>query len=149
MKYILTLLLLTLLFSSCNKENRFSKRLMKGDVWTITNLTVNDEYYGLYGNWRVEDVDIYDSIPSIQWEANNQTTNFQWQFQDKGKIFEIVYGDPSCVNCTTPPNALDFQCYFLSGKYDVKVHKRNKMIFESNSTIGFDGKKVVIWIERN
>lgn len=148
MKYIITILLSILILSACNKEKRFSKRLMQGDVWTITNLTVNDQYYGYYGSWLVEDVDIYNAVPSIQWNANNQSTSFQWQFQDKGKTFEIVYKDPSCENCTTPPSDLAFQCYFLSGKYEVVTHKKDKMVFESNSTLGFNGKTVKIRIDK-
>jgi hypothetical protein len=148
MRHVLYILFFTLLFSACNKEKRFSKRLIKGDVWSITDLTVSDEAYGIKGSWLVEDIDIYDSVPSIQWEENGQTTNFHWQFQNKGKTFEIVYKDPTCVNCSTPPEALDFQCYFLSGKYDVIVHKRDKMVFESNSTIGFKGEKVKIRVDR-
>ncbi|WP_159038362.1 hypothetical protein [Brumimicrobium mesophilum] len=150
MRYLLYFVVTLLLVSSCNKEKRFSKKLMKGDNWTITNLTVDDESYGYYGNWLVEqDVNIYDSIPKIQWTSNGENATFQWQFQDKGKTFEIVYKDPTCVNCTTPPEDLDFQCYFLSGKYEVIKHKKDLMEFNSLNTIGFKGKEVKIKIERN
>jgi len=122
---------------------------MKGEIWKIVSLTVDGDYYGYYGTWLVtQDVNIYDSVPSIQWSGNSQTATFQWQFQDKGKTFEISYKDPTCVNCTTPPEELDFQTYFLSGKYEVEVHKKDKMRFLSNNTIGFPGQKVVISIDR-
>jgi hypothetical protein len=143
------LFLIILLLLSCNKEPRFSKKLMKGETWKISGLTVDDEYYGYYGNWLVtQDVNIYDSVPSIEWSGNGQTAMFQWQFQDKGKTFEISYKDPTCVNCSTPPEDLDLQCYYLSGKYEVEVHKKDKMRFLSNNTIGFPGQKVVISIDR-
>ena len=41
-----------------------------------------------------------------------------------------------------------FQCQNFSGVYSVKEHKKKSMSFESNSTIGFSGKKVVIKIEK-
>lgn len=40
------------------------------------------------------------------------------------------------------------QCVNFSGTYEVIEHKRKTMKFESSSTIGFSGKKVVITIEK-
>jgi hypothetical protein len=143
------LFLIFVLIISCNKEKRFSKKLMKGETWKIVSLTVDGDYYGSYGDWLVtQDVDIYDSVPSIQWSSNSKYTTFQWQFQDKGKTFEISYKDPTCVNCSTPPEDLDFQCYYLSGKYDVDLHKKYRMRFVSTNTIGFPGQKVEISIDK-
>jgi hypothetical protein len=147
--FILLLVVFSLLQLSCNKEKRFSKKLMKGETWKIANLTVDGAPYSFYGDWLVtQDVNIYDSVPSILWTSNGQTATFNWQFQDKGKTFEIAYKDPSCVNCTTPPEDLDFQCYFLSGKYEVDIHKKSRMRFVSSNTVGFPGQKVEISIDR-
>ncbi len=148
-KILFITILLSLAFTSCNKEKRFSKKLMKGEQWKIVSLTVDGNYYGYYGTWLVtQDVNIYDSVPSILWSGNGQNATFQWQFQDKGKTFEIAYKDPTCVNCTTPPEELDFQAYFLSGKYDVVIHKKDRMRLVSSSTIGFPGQKVEISVDR-
>ena len=149
MKKLALLFIAFSLLLSCNKEKRFSNKLMKGETWRIVGITVDEQFYGHYGQWLVtQDVDIYDSVPGIEWNANSQKATFQWQFQDKGKTFEIAYKDPTCVNCTTPPEELDFQTYFLSGKYDVVVHKKDRMRFVSSNTVGFPGKRVEINVDR-
>jgi hypothetical protein len=149
MRFITSILFLSILLLSCNKEKRFSKKLMKGETWKIVSLTVDGDYYSPYGTWLVtQDVNIYDSVPSVQWSSNGQNATFQWQFQDKGKTFEISYKDPTCINCSTPPEDLDFQCYYLSGKYEVDLHKKDRMRFVSSNTIGFPGKKVEISIDK-
>ncbi len=149
MKNLLYISILFLVVISCNKEKRYSTKLMKGETWRVKGVYVDEEYYGWGGTWKItSDVDIYDSIPGALWSANSQTAAFQWQFQDKGKSFMISYKDPSCVNCTTPPDELDFQCYFLSGKYSVEQHKNIAMKFTSIETVGFPGKNVRIEIEK-
>lgn len=149
MKYIISILVAFSLLLSCNKEKRYSSKLMKGETWKVTGVYVDEEYYGFGGTWEItSDVDIYDSIPGALWSANGQSTTFQWQFQDKGKSFVISYKDPTCVNCTEAPEELDFQCYFLSGKYNVERHKKKTMKFTSTETVGFPAKSVRIEIEK-
>lgn len=149
MKKFLYFSIIILLVASCNKEQRYSGKLMKGETWKLTGVYVDGAYYGFGGNWTItSDVNIYDSIPSAVWSGNKQTARFEWQFHDKGKSFVISYNDPTCINCPTPPEDLDFHCYFLSGKYDVTRHKKNQMKFVSTQTVGFPGQTVHIDIEK-
>lgn len=145
----LCLLVLTTLFVSCSKEKRFSKRLMKGETWQVTEVVVSGEKSTLLGSWLItSDVDIYDSIPSTNWTMNTFDASFVWQFQNKGKEFEIQY-TPECVECED--NGLDTLDVFanaLSGKYKVEKHGLKKMIFKSSATKGWNGSEVSITIEK-
>lgn len=150
MKYLIPIFLaFSLVLVSCNKEKRYSQKLMKGEKWKVTGVYVDEEFYGWGGTWKItSDVDIYDSVPGALWSAKGQTAAFQWQFQDKGKAFVLSYKDPTCVNCTEAPEDLDFQAYFLSGKYTVECSKNKSMKFTSKETAGFPGKNVRIDLQK-
>lgn len=143
------LFLLLISFYSCNKEKRYSTKLMKGEIWEVKMISVNGENLQLFGNWKItSDVNIYDSVPSAEWSYANQDAVFEWQFIDKGKSFHLQYFQ-LCEECFGDQlDELDYKTYDLTGKYEVERHGKNKMQFTSSSTIGYTGKTVEIHIQR-
>ena len=84
--------ILLIIGTACNKEKRFSNKLMKGETWEVRNITVDGNSLGINGQWQITtDVDIYDSVPRLQWIFNNEDAVCEWQFQDKGKSFQLNY----------------------------------------------------------
>ena len=80
--YLLPLLALV----ACNKEKRFSKRLMRKETWLVKAIVIDGTKSQVNGVWTIsKDVDIYDSIPNASWSWKNQDAVANWQFQDKGK----------------------------------------------------------------
>jgi hypothetical protein len=144
MKKLIYLFSILVLFA-CNKEKRFSKRLMKKEKWEVVNVYVDGTKSEFFGIWSVStNVDIYDSVPSAIWNLNNQDAVANWQFQDKGKSFVLQY-QQQCIECDgVDLDSLDYFTYNISGKYDVEKHGFNKMIFKSNSTNLYSGKEVII-----
>jgi len=141
---------ITILFLSCQKDKLYSKRLMKGETWTVQSITINDTLSSISGSWEItQDVNIFDSVPQALWKNNNDDALFQWQFHEKAKKFYINY-QLLCAECE--PNTIDtldnFN-YALSGQYDVLQRTKKQMKFESSTTQGFSGKKVEIVITRN
>lgn len=139
----------TLLLVACNKEKRYSNKLMKGETWEVRNVTVDGNSVAFFGQWNItSDVDIYDSVPRLEWLYDSQDAVCEWQFQDKGKSFVLNYYQLCEENFATDLDSLDYVAYHLSGAYSVERHGRKKMTFESTTTKEFPGKKVVISIER-
>jgi len=141
---------IVLFLFACNKEKRYSHKLMKGETWEVRNITVDGNSLATYGQWKVtSDVDIYDSVPRVQWLVDNQDALFEWQFQKKGKVFQLNYIQ-LCEECDgTALDDLDYMTYDLTGSYDVERHGRKKMWFTSTTTLAYPGKLVRISIERN
>jgi hypothetical protein len=144
MKYLIAFSFLITLFA-CSKDKFYSKRLMKGETWTVQSITINDTLSEISGEWEItQGVNIYDSVPQAYWKQNAYDAIFQWQFHEKAKKFYINY-QVLCEECE--PNTLDTLDYFanaLSGEYDVLQRKRKSMEFESSTTLGFSGKTVRI-----
>lgn len=140
---IITLTLFSLV--SCNKEKRFSNRLMKGENWLVKEVKIDGQLSQINGNWKiVSDVNIYDSVPSAYWTHGNFDADFVWQFQQKGKELILQYTS-TCLECQNDElDTLDFFVDALSGTYKVEKHGLGKMTFESTETKGFSGKKVSI-----
>ncbi len=134
---------------SCNKEKRFSNRLMKKEKWQVVDIYVDGTKSQFFGNWTVsQNVDIYDSVPSTIWMWDNQDAVFNWQFQDKGKSFQLNY-QQQCLECNASDlDSLDYFLYNISGKYQVQKHGLNKMIFTSTNSFLYSGKKVEINIRK-
>ena len=156
MKYLIAFSFLITLFA-CNKDKFYSKRLMKGETWTVQSIKINDTLSEISGSWEItQGVNIYDSVPQTYWTKRvlgnpdilYYDAIFQWQFHEKAKKFYINY-QVLCEECE--PNTLDTLDNFanaLSGEYDVLERSRKIMQFESKSTLGFSGKKVEIVIEK-
>jgi len=147
-KYVIGCLIL-LLFVSCNKEKHFSNKLMKGEIWQVKDITVDGASISPYGNWLVtSDVNIYDSVPEVSWEGNDEDAVFEWQFQNKGKNFRLQYVQLCEEINGADLDSLDYWAYYLTGNYTVEKHGRNQMVFLSDSTLKYTGQTVEIAIER-
>lgn len=140
---------LLIITAACNKEKRYSKRLMKGETWTVLSVSIDGSTSTFDGEWFItSDVDIYDSVPSLQWIADNQDAVCEWQFQNKGKSFQLNYSYLCSEPMATDLDSLDYFSDGLSGTYDVVNHGTRYMEFESMNTKSHAGKPVVIAIRR-
>lgn len=150
MKKIGILAMLITLVVACNKEKRFSRRLIKGENWEVSSLTVDGNSINVGGSWKVVGDNIYESVPRIEWTDNgSDATIIEWQFQEKGDKYQFNYVQ-LCEECDgTQMEDLDYTAYAITGKYDVERHKRKEMIFTSTETVGYKGKKVEIKISRD
>jgi hypothetical protein len=148
MKYLVLISVAVFLFF-CNKEKRYSKKLMKGEVWVVTGIQADGKSLDFYGTWHIlSEQDIYDSVPQALWKNGNEEAVFEWQFQSKGKKFQLNYVQ-LCEECEgTAMDELNYSVYDLTGNYEVEKHAAKKMKFISSSTIGYPGKEVVISISR-
>lgn len=134
----------------CNKEQRFSDRLQKGEVWDVSEISISGENTNLFGTWTINsEVDISEAVPDLTWITSNLgQTSLKWQFQNKGKKIQLNYNQ-DCVNCTSLTlDSLDFVAHNLTGNYTVERKNRKRMQFSSNTTIGYPNQTVVIEIER-
>ena len=126
MKKLIYLFSILVLFA-CNKEKRFSKRLMKKEKWEVVDVTIDGTKSEFFGIWSVSpNVDIYDSVPSAIWNWNNQDAFANWQFQDKGKSFVLQY-QQQCVECDveTHPHFAPAVCSASSNMTSAKEHVRS------------------------
>lgn len=141
--------IVVILIVSCNKEKPFSRKLMKGDIWTVESVVIDGVENDMKGSWVVtQDVSIYDSVPQVTWNTGINDAVFQWQFQEKGKKFYINY-QQQCAECNgSDLDTLDYLTFNLTGSYDVVKHKRKEMIFSSSSLSAYPGKEVEIQLTR-
>lgn len=133
---------------ACNKEKHYSNKLIKGERWDVTDISVDGSGLGYFGIWKVtSDGSIYDTVPRVNWTFNGENTVFEWQFQEKGKRFQLNY-QQLCEACNGEDlSALDSVCYNLTGNYEVIRHGK-KMEFRSSETIGYTGKEVKISVSK-
>ena len=146
---ILILAILSITITACNKEKRYSKRLIKGEKWAVKDITVAGTSINTFGVWNVlQDVKIYETVPQVLWMADTSNAIFEWQFQQKGDIFQLNYNHDSleCDNLTL--TYLDYLSYDITGTYNVQQHKRKVMEFTSSQTIKYSGQEVKITIEK-
>jgi hypothetical protein len=149
MKNIIITSILALFLFSCNKEKRFSKKLIKGENWEVSSIKVDGENIPETGTWTVFGDDIYETVSEIRWQNNTLKSNFQWQFQEKGKKW-VLNNLCDCENKAEGAalNNLDYYADSLAGSYDVIKHKRKEMVFESTITKHYTNKKVEITLKR-
>lgn len=136
---------------SCNKEKRFSRRLMTKEkdvigIWNVKELSVDEINDSIIPYLEFYDADIYSDTCAGRWVTGSEFAQITWQFQDKGKTFQLlrINGVDSADFVT---DLSEIQCYRYSGKYQVLKAKKKEMIFESTSTVGYEGKKVRIWLQ--
>lgn len=144
-KVFLYSVVLAILFASCNKDKRASKRFMRADVWHVKTLTVDDEIQDAEKvKWLVSECDIYEELCAAVWSLEDKTSQFYWQFNEKAETFTIsrVVAAEDCGDFYT--EEVEQQTFLFSGVYNVIKSKRNEKVFESTETIGFKGKKVSI-----
>jgi hypothetical protein len=146
---LLALAILSITLTACNKEKRFSKKLIKGEKWAVKSINVEDSQINTGGTWLVtQDVVIYDQVPQVLWQNDTSNTIFNWQFQNKGDIFELNYSHDTTECDSNTLTYLDYLCYDITGTYKVEQHKKKEMRFSSEVTNGYYGQKVSISIEK-
>jgi hypothetical protein len=150
LKKTLLLFFFAVILFSCNKENRFSKKLIKGETWTVESVKLDGTSLNSGSKWLVKGDDIYETVSQVSWSASaTNEASFEWQFQDKGKSWVLNY----LCNCDeadgTLLDELDFLANDISGKYEVIKHKRKEMIFRSSETKKYKGKVLEIKVIRD
>ncbi len=143
-----TLILLVIIaLSGCNKEKRYSQRLMNGEVFKVNGLYVDGiKIYPIYSEISFIKTDIYKEVSTATWshKGTGFSTKIEWQFSAKGKICTINYVQ-LCENCDgSLVTDLDYAVYALTGAYNVINDKKKSVVLESENTIGYAGKKVRI-----
>lgn len=149
MKRTILLLFLALAVFGCNKEKRYSKKLIKGESWTVESITADGSSVNSASTWTVSGDNIYETVSQVSWQSGAaNVTEFEWQFRDKGKSWVLNYLQ-DCDECEGPMlDELDYLAHALSGTYEVVTHKRSEMSFKSSETTGYPGKVVEIKIVR-
>jgi len=145
---ILTVIVATL--TSCHKENRYSNKLMDGQTWNVTDVTVDGTSLNIKGKWYIATIeDIETAVPSCEWRGKYVKENaiFDWQFLNKGKEFHLTYVQQPNEDGETL-SAYDYLVYDITGKYDVICADNDLMEFSSKSTIKYNGQEVYIKVER-
>lgn len=147
MKKIIQITLILLVAFSCNKEKRYSKKLIKGEDWKVESIIADGNLINSNTTWSVQGDDIYESVSQVSW--GNGATTFEWQFQDKGKTWVLN----NLCNCNKAEGStltsFDYLADDLAGKYEVITHKRKEMFFRSSETKKYSGKMVEIRISNN
>lgn len=146
---LLATLALLMIFAACNKDRRISKRLIKPGEWKVTELSVGGVADSILPKWKINSCeDIFEEVCTGRWISPTDTAEFYWQFNDKANEFVISYAidTAKCDSFYTDVSA--FQSFNYSGTYEVTRHKRKEMEFESMSTLGYPGDKVVVRIEK-
>ncbi|CAG5086961.1 hypothetical protein CRYO30217_03351 [Parvicella tangerina] len=150
-KYFLLLFVGVSLLSSCNKEERYSKRWMQKEVmsgeWQVSEITVDGVSETVIPTLRIDDCDIYADTCTGQWITGDNSADFIWQFQDKGKEF-VLYRRDGADCCDFITDISEIQCYNYSGNYEVIKAKKKEMSFESNTTVGYEGSTVKLVLTR-
>jgi hypothetical protein len=145
---ILGLIFILLIAFSCNKDKRYSKQLMRGETWRVSQLEINGASQEVVRKLVFSTCDIYEEYCQALWIAsNNDTTTFYWQINEKGKEFRLMrYNDAD--SCCTSSNTADYYCFQLSGNYSLVESKRKIKIIESTTTVGYSGSTVRMVLER-
>lgn len=151
---ILAGLLAVFALSSCDKIKNRSKKLQNQPLsesayWTVKSLVIDGELSTFKGEWLVSQGDIYDTIQTLQWTGNSPygSSSFEWQFQDKAKVFQFNHR-LYCAECDgTNLDSMDYLASALTGTYTVEKQSKKRMIFRSTGTVGFGGKVVELELE--
>ena len=148
-KLALLLLAIAFLFTACDKNKRASKKLMKAGNWEVVELSVDGQNISPLPSWGINDCDIYEELCTASWKLEDKQSQFYWQFNEKAKLFTIsrIVAPEDCEDFYT--EEVEQQTFKFSGDYEVVERKRKAMTFESRKTLGFDGEKVIIQLERN
>ena len=149
MKILAFTSILAVFLFSCNKEKRYSKKLIKGETWSVESISVDGTSLNTNSTWFVKGDDIYETVSQVEWNPGNaNNANFEWQFKEKGKKWVLNYLQ-NCEECDgNLTDELDYLAYNLSGTYTVEKHKRKEMIFTSTETQQYANQKVEIKLVR-
>ena len=147
-KTAILLFALAFIFAACDKNKRASKRLMKAGNWEVIELSVDSQNLSPLPFWQVNDCDIYETLCTASWKLDDKQSQFYWQFNEKAQLFTIsrIVAPEDCEDFYT--EEVEQQTFKFSGDYEVIERKQKSMVFESTKTLGFDGKKVMIRLEK-
>jgi hypothetical protein len=135
---------------ACNKTSSNTKKLDGGE-WQITQLSVDGMEVEELPHWVIAECDPYEETCTGQWlNDEGGEAKFAWQFNDKGKVFEIANQSELLEEDEHEHGEHEaaMQCQYFSGAYQVVEQKKKAMKFESSTTLGYSGKKVVLAIEK-
>jgi hypothetical protein len=147
-KLTILTMILALVLVACDKNNRASKRLMRPGNWVITQLTVDGSNYtneAIF--WSINSCDIESALCTGTWNLGDKNSQFYWQFNENAELFKLsrIVAPEDCEDFYT--EEVEQMTYLFSGEYKVVESKRKSKIFESQNTIGFEGKLVRIALE--
>lgn len=140
-------LVIVIIFASCDKNKRASKRFMRPGKWKFVELSVDGSPISPPEYIAVDDCDIYDTICTATWDRGEEFSEVYWQFNDKAERFTIsrMIDTADCDNFYT--ELAEQQTHDFSGDYKVIETKRKRKVFESYETLGYPGQKVLIRLE--
>lgn len=137
---------LVIVFVSCNKTKKYSKRI-DGNEWTVVELSVDGVNETNIPIIEFDKCNIYKESCKGEWKNNNGgEAHMAWQFRENGTLFEIS-NQSDHIHKTEDIEAIN-QCIKFSGIYEVLENKKKNMAFKSSSLHGFPGKTVVMKLEK-
>jgi hypothetical protein len=146
-----TVVLIAVIVSACNKTKSTSNKLIKAGEWQVTELSVDGVNEAELPTWEIEDCSIYEKSCFAEWKnEEGGHAEFVWQFREKANIFEISHqaedghgheGDHAAEEAAE-------QAYNFSGEYEVVEKSKKVMEFTSSNTAGYVGAVVKIVIEK-
>lgn len=149
MKLIITSLSLVLLvgtLNSCNKTKTNANRIEDGE-WDVTELSVDGVNQDELPHLHFSVCDAYSSPCTGEWENHEGGKgNFAWQFNDKGETFAI--SNQSEVTGEHATDEAILQCQNFSGNYSVVLNDKKMMEFKTTTALGFEGKTVILKMEK-
>ena len=135
-----------LIFASCNKVKKQSKRISKEGQWSAT-IYVDDELF-TEGTWHMNECKKpYDDLCTGSWTQDELELNFYWQFQEKAEVFVFQKQDKE-GELEADEVKFHNDAYQMSGSYTVLEAEKEHYLFEATDIMGFDGQKVVIELNK-
>lgn len=135
-----------LLLTACNKTKTVSNRL-DGQKWQVTELSVDGVNQSSLTVLKFSECEIYkESCTGLWYLGETGHAGFAWQIRDKGKTLEIS-NQADHAHGLEDVKAAE-QCIAFSGVYKILENKRKNMSFETTTAHAYNGKKVIIKMER-
>ena len=142
--FVMSFLALILLFGSCTKVEKTSRKFMKEGRWCFTDLEVNGDVIDNLAKWDVYSSEEEDAFNYGTWiHSNGSTAEFLWEFNKYSGDLQFLLSPEVKYDS----NKASLQCSNLTGEYAVLSNSSNLFEFESYSTTGFSGTQVYIKME--
>ena len=149
---LLTLIVFSSIFFSCDKDKKTSKRFFSVGQWTITEFQIDQDWIHPHRKVKIDSCSIYEEQCSGNWSYRLGTTtysaNFNWQFNEKAKKF-VLQGPGHCGTCTEETDLAANELNLISGTYHVTTNTKTQIHVESTTTWGYPGKRVFLKFEKN
>jgi hypothetical protein len=140
------LVALVTMFLSCDKNKRTAANI-DGEAWLATEVTIDGNPSSVLAEIRFAKCDIYEE----SCKGNLKTiagghSHIAWQVGEKGKLFSMN-NQSDHASGGADLEAVRFTKN-ISGEYKVLRSNRKDFEISSESTAGFNGKKVTIIFKR-